>query len=61
VLAPQVRRLDLGRRMIEGPGAQPFVSTAGGLSAADAPATATPADTELAPSPEATVTALLER
>jgi MFS family permease len=60
VLAPQVRRLDLGRRMVEGPGAQAFTSADGGL-ALPPTAGALPVDTELAPSPEATVTALLER
>ena len=32
VLAPQLRRLDLGRRLVEGPGAQPMVAKAAGGS-----------------------------
>jgi MFS family permease len=60
VLAPQVRRLDLGRRMIEGPGAQPFLATDGTLAPAGG-VVASPSETELAPSPESTVSALLER
>jgi MFS family permease len=60
VLAPQVRRLDLGRRMVEGPGAQAF-TTADGDLALPPTAGVLPIDTELTPSPEATVTALLER
>ncbi len=35
VLAPELRRLDLGRRMIEGPGAQPLTMLAAGTSAVD--------------------------
>jgi hypothetical protein len=61
VLAPQVRRLDLGRRMVEGPGAQAFMTADGELAMPPTSDTVQPADTELSPSPEATVTALLER
>jgi MFS family permease len=32
VLAPQLRRLDLGRRLIEGPGVQPMATAAAGSS-----------------------------
>jgi MFS family permease len=35
VLAPQLRRLDLGRRLVDGPGAQPLVPLAEGTSAVD--------------------------
>ena len=31
-LAPELRRLDLGRRMIEGPGAQPMAAAVEGIS-----------------------------
>jgi len=47
VLAPQLRRLDLGRRTIEGPGAQPL-PLAGGMSGAEP---------ELLPAAEAVVSA----
>ena len=30
VFAPQLRRLDLGRRLVEGPGVQPLATTAAG-------------------------------
>jgi hypothetical protein len=35
-LAPQLRRLDLGRRLVEGPGAQPLAAAAGGSNIAAA-------------------------